>query len=242
MSEPFQQTLSSPTEESFYLDYFQKIEAHFASLRDRSLLLSPADYQLAERWFTEGVPLSCVLRGLNKAYLKCLERCRQGEGVEIRSLGYCSWAVEEEWRSYRQALPEERAEAGESDELSAEETAAVLDGLLFDLERALDAVKKRGPAALAEALASICDDLKSLAAQAERLEIGLCSLDDRMMEVVSLNVPLPLAESIAASVDKRLSKSAGNMDAPTLAATRNKGIQAALRREFSLPKLTLYSL
>lgn len=46
-----------PDEETDYYDnYFTKTEALFSALRGRTLLLSPADYQLAKKWYEQEFP------------------------------------------------------------------------------------------------------------------------------------------------------------------------------------------
>src|SRR5262245_5879970 len=74
--------------------YFRAIEAAFVRLRGAPLLLSPADWQVARRWFEEGVPLDLVVRGLEEVFARRRERGAKGR---ISSLRYCAPAVEHAW-------------------------------------------------------------------------------------------------------------------------------------------------
>ena len=83
------------TEDKLCEDYFLKIEVLFSAIRTRGLTLSPLDYDYAKTWFDSGIPLSCVLRGIRDAVYHKLA-CNDDE--EVRSLGYCRWAVNREFR------------------------------------------------------------------------------------------------------------------------------------------------
>lgn len=235
-------------EEKYYLDYFQKIEALFAALRGRSLLLSPADYQLAKSWFDRGIPLSCVLRGIRAAYFKKLSESEGEEDEEVRSLGWCRWAVQKEWKEYRSVpVGPEEAELSPP-EKTGDEVAAILDSLSFDLSRASKAAGERRLtelsgeiAAFAGAVITLTNEWKRGGRQTEELESRLQELDTRLIEGAARLLDRATLDKIEAAVDRRLRSHKTTMERDILDSTRRKGIQSRLRQELVLPKLTLYS-
>src|SRR5271167_5103118 len=75
-----------------YFNYFTEIEEHFQRARGTILfLLSPLDWALIESWKNAGVPLEAVLRGVDDAFDKWVQRPSKSKKVNI--LAYCSQAV-----------------------------------------------------------------------------------------------------------------------------------------------------
>jgi len=119
-------------EDNFREDYFVKIEALFAALRDRGLLLSPDDYGIAKGWFDSGIPLSCVLRGIRDAVFHNLAK---DDSEEVRRLGYCRWAVNREWNEYKAGNQFHQPDLA-AKELSNDQVSALFQSFIFDLNRA----------------------------------------------------------------------------------------------------------
>ena len=235
-------------EQYYYANYFLKIEGLFAALRGRSLLLSPADYQLAKSWYERGVPLSCVLRGIRAAYFKKLADAEEPEDEEVRSLSWCRWAVVREWKEYR-SVPIGSPE-GElaPPEKTGDEVDAILDGLLFDIAHARD----RQFAAGCEGLALRLDELHAEtvelrtsqsggAVDLEFLEARLRELDEGMLSAAEENLDSEIRKKIERSVSRKLRPHAKAMGAGTLERTRRAAFRAKLRTVLDLPLLTLYS-
>src|SRR4029077_879820 len=89
--------------------YFQAVEEIFVELRGAPLLLSPADYRVAQRWHREGVPLDLLRRTLEEVFAKRQERGAKGK---VNSLRYCAPAVEAAWSDLRElTAPGQRAAA-----------------------------------------------------------------------------------------------------------------------------------
>jgi hypothetical protein len=236
-------------EEKFYLDYFQKIEALFAALRGRSLLLSPADYQLAKGWFDRGLPLSCVLRGIREAYFKKLSESEGGEDEEVRSLSWCRWAVQKEWKEYRSVPVGSEETELSPPEKTGDEVAAILESLSYDLGRAGRAAEKRGLkelsceiAAVDRGLAVLTGEWKGGGLQAEGLESRLQDLDGRLLEASARLLDQATLGKIEAAVERKLRRHKAVMEKEVLETTRRKAIQARLRQELVLPVLTLYTI
>ena len=77
------------------LHYFQVLEEAFIRLRGAPLLLSPADWQVAQRWRGLGIPLDFAIAGMTEVFARRRER---GSEDRVSSLRYCARAVERGWR------------------------------------------------------------------------------------------------------------------------------------------------
>jgi hypothetical protein len=245
MSEKEQIRLDFDREEEYRRDYFLKIELLFSALRGRSLLLSPADYQLARGWFESGIPLSCVLRGIRNAYLKKLSESDDVD-EEVRSLSWCRWAVRQEWKEYKSVEPAE-SESTAAATRSGEEAAAILDSLVFDIKRSADLAEAGHDTALAAALRPLAEDITALKRPAaeqqdlEQLEERLRELDERMMDAADGALGEQARAKIIKSVERKLKPHRASMPPETYEATRRNAFRAKLRMALALPLLTLYS-
>ena len=78
-------------------DYHRQVEEHFQSIRvSEHFLLSTKDWALISQWKSNGIPLVCVLRGLDAAFRAYHGRRQRAEN--INSVSFCSREVISEWR------------------------------------------------------------------------------------------------------------------------------------------------
>ncbi len=83
------------------LSYRAVVAEYFLGLRGSGLLLSPLDDDLVADWERRGLPVAVVCRGLRRGLEQQLEE--RGDRARLpRSLRAYRFAVEEEWRAYRQ--------------------------------------------------------------------------------------------------------------------------------------------
>ena len=89
------------------LHYFQVLEEAFIRLRGAPLLLSPADWRVAQRWRALGIPLDFAVAGMTEVFARRRER---GSEDRVSSLRYCARAVETGWsRAEEMAGPPRRS-------------------------------------------------------------------------------------------------------------------------------------
>ncbi len=69
--------------------YYQAVEDLFARLRGTPFLISPKDYALMRRWWSESVPLAAVVTAIGEVF----ERRRERQEDPVSSLSYCRHAV-----------------------------------------------------------------------------------------------------------------------------------------------------
>ncbi|HUX07557.1 MAG TPA: hypothetical protein VMX35_09620 [Acidobacteriota bacterium] len=235
-------------EQDYTKSYFLKIEALFSALRGRSLLLSPADYQLAKGWFDRGVPLSCVLRGIRNAYFKKLAESEEPD-EEVRNLSWCRWAVQREWKEYKTIeIEAARDEEPVSSKQTGEEVVSILDSLVFDLRHAAERSRVSERTEPGEALIAMAAKLAALREFCGRtpdlgeLEEQLRDLDEQMMSAAESAIDEETRKKIARSVEQKLKPHRDSMDSETLEATLRSAFRSKLRMTLGLPLLTLYSL
>ncbi|HEX2164176.1 MAG TPA: hypothetical protein VHM02_09525, partial [Thermoanaerobaculia bacterium] len=75
--------------------YFRALEDFLIELRGAPLLVSPADYRVAQRWHRRGIPLDHVRQVMREVWAKLRER---GAAEPMNSLRYAARAVEAAWR------------------------------------------------------------------------------------------------------------------------------------------------
>ena len=234
-----------PDEESYYYDnYFTKTEELFSALRGRTLLLSPADYQLARKWYDQGIPLSCVLRGIRAAFYHKMQKDEDYE--DILSLSFCKWAVTKEWKEYKQVSLEKAEVEPDSQEQSDDQTKAVLDSLLFDLQKSIHHLKESGQDELSQLLLPIYKQVAELSSEwqpgqdIQELESRLAESDSMMLDIITEKA-VDLKKKAVQAVKRKIKSAGLKLDEVALQETIEQGLRSKLRELLKLPKITLYS-
>ncbi len=111
-----------------YFNYFTEIEEYFWRKRGAHLLVSPLDWAILETWQHAEIPLSAVLKGIDRAF-ESYQRSRRGQsGRQLKSLAYCVEAVldaaEEEKEATAGAGPSLGGNQAEKESFSREELKA----------------------------------------------------------------------------------------------------------------------
>jgi len=81
-----------------YYNYFTEIEETFVKRRGKSLLLSPLDWALIESWQEREVPLSIVLRAIEKVFDTV--DAQPNRKRSIKSIAYCKEEVEAQFAEW----------------------------------------------------------------------------------------------------------------------------------------------
>jgi hypothetical protein len=69
------------------LHYAITIERYYDALQGRFVPLTAADWLTIEGWHRLGIPIECVLKGMDRAFSR--------QHVHINSLKFCDWSVKE---------------------------------------------------------------------------------------------------------------------------------------------------
>ncbi len=201
--------------------YFRAIEDAFIRLRGAPLLLSPGDFQVAARWRREEVPLGLVVATLEEVFAKRRERGARGR---INSLRYCAPAVDAAW--------------SEVQELRGPAARETIAGAAPAGER-LEALATALPASLAgrEAWAA---RLRALDGPPEEVEGSLRRLDGELLAAAEAALSPASRERLADEVESILDGLRDRFPDEELVALRGQLWRQRLRRQASLPVLTLF--
>ena len=209
-------------------DYFEAIEEEFIRLRGAPLLLSPADWRLAQQWRQEGIPLALVLESIREVFARRAERASASPEASKRRVGslrYCRAAVEKAWAVHREllAVPAVRRKS-----------AAI------DVPARLEALASALPAAFAD-VDAWRSRLLELSGPPPEVEGRLAELDIELARLAFEALPRSDRESVLAGADEALARMAGRADPERLPDLRQRLVRRAVRERLELPLLSLFA-
>lgn len=208
--------------------YFRAIEDLFIRLRGAPLSLSPADFQVAEEWYREGIPLPLIEGALGDFFVR---RKKRGSTRRVSSLRICRPAVEGAWEQVRelQATGASRRSPGS-------------DGALdeADVRRRLHALGRHLPVALPHR-----EDwerrLESLGGTPSAVEEELEALDQEIVAALESGLDSGTRLEIASQVERALVNLTDRLPEDELAQARRRLRVQKVRARFQLPVLSLFS-
>lgn len=206
--------------------YYRSVEDAFARLRGTPFLLSPRDFALLQRWWTEGVPLAAVLAGMVEVF----EKRRERNDDPISSLTYCRHAVQRHGRRLAAIA------------VGAEESLAVdVAGALARCVAELQAVARRW-----EAHCGLRDGILALAAAVDSLPRSASPMAvDQALAQLEVGAVEPLAELLPEECRRRAQERiaeglAGVEGEPEMVERTRRAVSLReWRREIGLPRLEL---
>ncbi|HUO86013.1 MAG TPA: hypothetical protein VM617_01375 [Thermoanaerobaculia bacterium] len=202
--------------------YFRALEDFLIELRGAPLLISPADYRVAQRWHRRGIPLDHVRQVMHDVYARLRER--QAE-EPMNSLRYCARAVEASW-SEVEAL---RAPGARDEVATGVDVAARLGNLASALPADLP-----GRAAFAERITALAGDV-------EHVEGALAGLDRELLAGLEGSLDDERRRALDASVEETVDALFGRLFAGDVDRARERLRRQLLRRDFDLPVLSLFA-
>lgn len=78
--------------------YIEDVENYFCQKKGKSLILSPKDWTLIKKWWTDGIPLPLVLQGIDAAF------ANNPNPKKINSIGYCESEILSLWEVYKENM------------------------------------------------------------------------------------------------------------------------------------------
>ena len=235
-----------------YFSYYSEIEEYFWKKRGAHLLVSPLDWAIMETWQKAEIPVSTVLKGIDRAF-ESYQRSRRGGGRPLKSLAYCTDAVletaEEEKEAGAGANPNVGPCATEKKALSQDTLLAYTTGNAERLGKAAE----RLPAEARELRSCIAEVLRLLAEAAslldapgtldlEDFERRMTVLDDKLQAAVISAANGDLLLRVRRELDQQLSPYRRKMTSAQLAQVEQQFIRKRLLEEFHLPRLSLFYL
>lgn len=201
--------------------YFQAVETIFVRLRGAPLLLSPADWKVAQRWHREGIPLTLIEEVLQEVFAQRKESGRKGK---IQSLRYCASAVNSAWgeivdlqSSGRRQVPSTLPVASRLTSL-----AAALPAKLPDR----DEWGKR---------------IRALKGDSAAVERDLAELDRELLDQLLSQLTADEREALERELDARVAVLAKRLPREEVELARQHLARQLLRRRWGLPVLSLFS-
>lgn len=203
--------------------YFTTIERSFLALRQKATLLTAADWQEAQNWHRQGVPVELVQDVMEKLF----ERQRAKKGRTISGLRYFRAAVEAAWEE----LVSLRA-GGRAEEAQPLPVGVRLKNLSTALPNELPErenwVERLAALALAGGAPSVVEE-------------ELATLDQELLSRLAKALTAEEREAVEAQVAAALARLRGRLDADELDLASRRVSAQLLRRRFAAPVLSLFS-
>jgi hypothetical protein len=236
-----------------YFNYFTEIEEYFWQKRGAHLLVSPLDWAIVETWQKAGIPLSAVLKGIDRAFESYGRSKRAAGGRQLKSLTYCVDAVLE-------AADEEKETAAGTGPVVAsakkEEETFSRDALQLFFNRNIERFSASSLAARAAQpeLASRMDETRSRLAEflplldspgaldLEDLERRLTVAEEKLTAALTASAPEEFLLDLRRDMDRQLAPHRRKMSSAQLAQLERQYLQKRLWERYNLPRLSLFYL
>ena len=233
-----------------YFSYYSEIEEYFWKKRGAHLLVSPLDWAIMESWQKAGVPLSAVLKGIDRAF-ESYQRSRRGAGRPLKSLAYCTDAVleaaEEEREAAVGAAPDAKRRASAQEVLCRED---LREYFRKNAAKMRESAKRMGDAN-PELARRVEETAGALEASSELLEApGTLDLEDlerrltvfeeKLQAALTTHADEELMVRLRRELDRQLAAYRSKLKAEQLRQVERQYLQKRLFEEFGLPRLSLY--
>lgn len=236
-----------------YFNYFTEIEEYFWQKRGAHLLVSPLDWAIVETWQKAGIPLSAVLKGIDRAFESYARSRRAAGGRQLKTLSYCVDAVLEAAEEAKEiaagtgpvAPKETKTEATFSQDalraffrrnierFSAAEAA--VRGAQPEVASRMEETRAR----LAE-LATLVESPGAL--DLEDLERRLTVAEEKLTAALTSAAPEEFLLEVRREMDRQLAPYRRKMSSAQLAQLERQYLQKRLWERYNLPRLSLFYL
>jgi hypothetical protein len=234
-----------------YFNYFTEIEEYFWQKRGAHLLVSPLDWAIVETWQKAGIPLSAVLKGIDRAFENYARSRRAAGGRQLKSLSYCVDAVLD-------AAEEEKETAAGTGPVATtakkvEETFSREALRMFftrNAERLSAAATRAEQPELASRVQESCARLAELsplvespgALDLEDLERRLTVIEEKLTAALTAGAPEEFLLEIRREMDQQLAPYRRKMSSAQLSQLERQYLQKRLWERYNLPRLSLFYL
>jgi hypothetical protein len=236
-----------------YFNYFTEIEEYFWRKRGAHLLVSPLDWAIVETWQKAGIPLSAVMKGIDRAFESFARSRRAAGGRQLKTLSYCVEAVldaaEEEKETAAGAGPVTSAGAKAEETFSRDALRAFFNKNAERLSASSAAVRASQPeltSRLDESNGRLADLLPLLdspgAVDLEDLERRLTVIEEKLTAALTAGAPEDFLLDIRREMDHQLAPYRRKMNAAQLAQLERQYMQKRLWERYNLPRLSLFYL
>lgn len=236
-----------------YFNYFTEIEQYFWQKRGAHLLVSPLDWAIVETWQKSGIPLSAVLKGIDRAFESYARSRRAAGGRQMKSLTYCVDSVldaaEEEKEISAGAGPRTTFAPKKEETFSRETLRTFFAANVYRLSAAtaaLHAVQPDIATRLSETSTRLADLLLLLDSPGtldlEDLERRLTVLEEKLAATLTASAPEDFLLEVRREMDRQLAPYRRKMNVVQLAQLERQYLQKRLWERYNLPRLSLFYL
>jgi MoxR-like ATPase len=237
-----------------YFNYYTEIEEYFWRKRGAHLLVSPLDWAIVETWQKAGIPLTAVLKGIDRAFESWNRSRRAAGGRQLKSLVYCVDAVLDAAAEAQEAAAGTGPQPGPSrrpaaEPFSREELSKYLTRNADRLRHAAERQRASRPAFAArlgetasrlEQMLALLDPAAAL--DLEDLERRLTVLEEKLTAAMSAEAEEDDMLAIRREMDRSLAPYRRKMSAEQLAQLERQYTQKRLYEHFEVPRLSLFYL
>jgi len=235
-----------------YFNYFTEIEEYFWQKRGAHLLVSPLDWAIVETWQKAGIPLSAVLKGIDRAFESYARSRRAASGRQLKTLSYCVDAVleaaEEEKETHAGAGPVVSASKRQDEEtFSSGALRQFFHSNRERLSRAAAAHRAAQPdlaVRFEETGARLEEFLPLIDAPGrvdlEDLERRLTVVEEKLTAALFAGAPEEFLLEIRREMDRQLAPYRRKMNGAQIAQLERQYMQKRLWERYNLPRLSLF--
>jgi hypothetical protein len=236
-----------------YFNYFTEIEEYFWQKRGAHLLVSPLDWAIVETWQKAGIPLSAVLKGIDRSFESYARSKRAAGGRQLKSLSYCVDAVleaaEEEKETAAGTGPVTSGAKKEEETFSRNALRNFFNRNLERLAAAASAVRAGQPdfaSRMDETRARLAEFLPLVdspgALDLEDLERRLTIAEEKLTASMTSSAPEDFLLDVRRDMDHQLAPYRRKMSSAQLAQLERQYMQKRLWERYNLPRLSLFYL
>jgi len=236
-----------------YFNYFTEIEEYFWQKRGAHLLVSPLDWAIVETWQKAGIPLSAVLKGIDRAFENFARSRRAAGGRQLKTLAYCVDAVldaaEEVKETAAGAGPSAARKQETAEPFSREELRSFFSRNAERISNAASVLHAKQPelAKRVEESRLRLDEMLPLidtpgALDLEDLERRLTVLEEKLTAGLTANAPEEFMIEIKREMDHQLAPYRLRMTSAQLSQLERQYMQKRLWERYNLPRLSLFYL
>jgi len=236
-----------------YFNYFTEIEEYFWQKRGAHLLVSPLDWAIVETWQKAGIPLSAVLKGIDRAFETYSRSRRAAGGRQLKSLSYCVDAVldaaEEEKETAAGTGPVATTAERTEETFSREALRVFFQKNVERFSASATAIRSTQPelAARVEETRARLSEFSPLVESPgtldlEDLERRLSVMEEKLTAALTSGAPEEFLLEIRREMDHQLAPYRRKMSSAQLSQLERQYMQKRLWERYNLPRLSLFYL
>lgn len=228
----FYRELPAPPEDV----YTQAIEERFRLRRRTPLTLSPADFEMAGRWWQQGIPLWIVIESIDDLFRK---KEGSGDPSRIRRLSWCARAIEARFAEYQRS---QVSPTGTGRQPASDASEALFLIAAQRLHLAADAARVRGLSNIVSVLSKAADEIlavdKSAVIEPAAARLILHRVEERILAELRLATDEIELRGIREAAASSLSAHRARMTSTAFEATLERLVSQRLRELYDLPRLS----